>query len=569
MPESIGGTEVFLQDYAAQAPLVQDSLTPLAVALGLFSLVVGVAGLLVVGQAVTRHTRSTVEDETTLAAMGFSRGQRVALPILRSVPIALAGAAGAAVVAYLLSPRFPIGLARLAEPDRGFDVDPAVFVIGVPAIVVLTLLAVLPAAVRRPRLGDAPDRAPSRAWTARWARLPLVPSEGIRFAFDGGSGATRVPVRSGIVAAAVAVAALLAATTFAASLDGFLADPSRYGQQWSRMVDQQFSPVPVVALLDELEPVDGVRGVAGGVYGETDIDGERVPAIGWQPLRDNVSLTMVEGRMASAADEVALGGEILDRLDLSVGDTVEVDGGEGPTPRRIVGEAVFPRLGLGSFAATGLGVGAQLSPDGLVGTSLPGPEELATFVETPELFSLDGQSFNFLVVDAEDPGAVDDAVQPLIDDGFLLASRIDQRPTRVTDLTRVQEIPNVLALVFAVLAAAVVAHVLISSVRQRRSDLAVLRTLGFQRSQLRGTVAWQASAIAISALVIGIPVGIAAGRFAWDSFVAGLHVPALPATPWASVVLVVPITLLVANPVAAVPAMIAARVRPAEALRRE
>jgi ABC-type lipoprotein release transport system permease subunit len=40
-----------------------------------------------------------------------------------------------------------------------------------------------------------------------------------------------------------------------------------------------------------------------------------------------------------------------------------------------------------------------------------------------------------------------------------------------------------------VLALATIAHLLITSVRRRRRDLAVLRTIGFTRAQVRSTVA--------------------------------------------------------------------------------
>ena len=57
-----------------------------------------------------------------------------------------------------------------------------------------------------------------------------------------------------------------------------------------------------------------------------------------------------------------------------------------------------------------------------------------------------------------------------------------------------------------------------TSVRARRRDLAVLKTLGCSRRQVGATVAWQATTIVGLALVIGIPVGIIAGRWTWRGF---------------------------------------------------
>ena len=52
---------------------------------------------------------------------------------------------------------------------------------------------------------------------------------------------------------------------------------------------------------------------------------------------------------------------------------------------------------------------------------------------------------------------------------------------------------------------------LVSSLRRRRRELAVLKTLGFSRRQVRATVAWQASTVAAVGLVVGIPLGLLVG----------------------------------------------------------
>ena len=58
-----------------------------------------------------------------------------------------------------------------------------------------------------------------------------------------------------------------------------------------------------------------------------------------------------------------------------------------------------------------------------------------------------------------------------------------------------------------VFAVGTLAHVLLTGVRRRRRDLALLKTLGFARSQVLGVVAWEASAFAVVALLIGLPLG--------------------------------------------------------------
>jgi ABC-type lipoprotein release transport system permease subunit len=71
--------------------------------------------------------------------------------------------------------------------------------------------------------------------------------------------------------------------------------------------------------------------------------------------------------------------------------------------------------------------------------------------------------------------------------------------------------PAVLGVTLAIGAISALTLTLISSVRRRRHDLALLKALGFTRRQLAGTVAWQ-STIAIGiGIVVGVPLGIVAG----------------------------------------------------------
>ena len=94
----------------------------------------------------------------------------------------------------------------------------------------------------------------------------------------------------------------------------------------------------------------------------------------------------------------------------------------------------------------------------------------------------------------------------------------DQRPAEIRNYASVRDVPLVLGSVLAVLAVATLAHVLLTSVRRRRRDLAVLKTLGLTRVQVLRLVGWQASALAAVALLAGLPLGVIAGRQAWAFF---------------------------------------------------
>jgi ABC-type lipoprotein release transport system permease subunit len=125
----------------------------------------------------------------------------------------------------------------------------------------------------------------------------------------------------------------------------------------------------------------------------------------------------------------------------------------------------------------------------------------------------------------------------------------------------------VLGVLLAVLALVAVAHAVVTAVRRRTSELAVLKVLGFTRGEIRATVAWQATIIGAVGLVLGIPTGIVLGRWVWNLVADGLGVLPAVANPVLAMLVLVPVALLVVNLVAFLPARTASRTRPAVALR--
>jgi FtsX-like permease family len=134
---------------------------------------------------------------------------------------------------------------------------------------------------------------------------------------------------------------------------------------------------------------------------------------------------------------------------------------------------------------------------------------------------------------------------------------------------RVGYLPALLAALVALLAVGTVTHALVSSVHRRRHDLAVLKTLGFLPRQVSATIAWQATAFATAAVLAGLPLGVAVGRWAWRLVATQLGVVPEPVVPPLQVVAIVSGVLVAANLIAAGPAWVAGRVRPALVLRSE
>jgi ABC-type antimicrobial peptide transport system permease subunit len=220
---------------------------------------------------------------------------------------------------------------------------------------------------------------------------------------------------------------------------------------------------------------------------------------------------------------------------------------------RIVGRAVFPlfgvlgRLGDGAFVTTA-------GWEHIEGRTLDPAAEAALIRLAP----------------GAHVGAVVDHLNARLGDQAYGVAVISQgKPTDIVNFGRVEGTPYVLGAVLAAVSTATLAYILVSAVRRRRRDLAVLKTLGFVRGQVRATVACQATAVVAVSLVVGIPLGIAVGRWLWSRFADDLGIVSVPVVPTAAVVLTAVVALVIANLIAAVPATLAARTRPAVVLRSE
>src|SRR5206468_8491773 len=94
----------------------------------------------------------------------------------------------------------------------------------------------------------------------------------------------------------------------------------------------------------------------------------------------------------------------------------------------------------------------------------------------------------------------------------------------LNDLRRVNRLPMALAGLLLLAALATVAHTLVTSIRRRSRDLAMLKTLGVVRRQVTATVIWQATTLALAAVLVGLPLGIALGRWGWRLFAGQLGI---------------------------------------------
>ncbi len=266
-----------------------------------------------------------------------------------------------------------------------------------------------------------------------------------------------------------------------------------------------------------------------------------MPAIGLDQLRGNGFLTLLAGRAPAGSREIALGQRTLHVLGLHIGQQVQV-GVDGTTsPNRIVGSAVFAAFSVGGGSATDLGTSAVVSASAL---SQPNPPFCARPATCYNFFLLKYRPGTDLqAAAAQVMRAVTRTGCPK---GLCLVTT-DQRPSDIQDYTGVRDTPLILGAVLALLAVWTLAHVLLTGVRRRRRDLAVLKILGLLRSQLVRMVSWQASALAATALLVGLPAGLLAGRQAWALFAGSVGVAGAADVPLPIVLPVIPVTLLAAS----------------------
>ena len=145
-------------------------------------------------------------------------------------------------------------------------------------------------------------------------------------------------------------------------------------------------------------------------------------------------------------------------------------------------------------------------------------------------------------------------------------------PTRPPEVERIGHIgwfsPILAGLIF-ILALVAVAHALVTTAHRRRSELALFKTLGFRRGQVRAMLAWQATTLAVVGLVVGIPVGILVGNLVWRRVAENLGISPGATVPALALVALIPCAILVVNLIALWPARAAARTWPAVALATE
>jgi ABC-type lipoprotein release transport system permease subunit len=545
--ELVGGAPVFYLESRALDDQIRRSFRLQGSALAIFAAFLGVTALFIGSQLLVRLVRFEAGDDPTLRALGVGRGPLVGVGIARALTIAAGATAVAVPLALALSRLFPLGDPGLAEPFPGVRGDAAVFVGGALALTTALLLVTLLCARRGS--GERAAARPSAVAAFLAGTLPGPASAvGARLALERGNNRTAVPVRSTFATAILGVAAFVIALSVGASLTRLLDTPRLFGWDWDVIVSGS-SQRDIDA--EKLARVPGIEAFSTGVTGQGGsalVNGHEVAATALDG-GGGVTPPVLEGRVPARSDEVALAARTLDQVSAHIGGNVRMSFpglGGNSAKYKVVGVVVLPFTG----DNTSLGEGLFITMDGArrMFPDIPADSAFVRFA----------------------PNATPRTVTADLRRAFPDASVEGPRtPVTLLDFGNVQDFPLLIAGVIGVLAAGTVLHLLTSSIRAARRDLAIVKAVGAAHRQLRGIVAWQSSIVVAIALLIGAPIGIVAGRWLWILLARNYGFVAAPAIPATALALVAAGGLLFANLVAVPPARTAARTLVALVLRTE
>jgi hypothetical protein len=539
---------------------VQEAIRPQAVALAVFGGLAALALVVLAGQALAQLLDRSTAQLRILRAMGMSRAATAlstGLAGAAAVAIGLVLAVGGAVA---VSPLAPVGPVRAIDPASGVQFDATVLLGG--GLVFLVLLVALGTGLAwrgaRPLRQAGEFRTSIAGRAALAARLPIVATLGASYALDPPPGRRRGPVRANLLGSLAAVTAVVTAVLFGASLSGVVSNPVRYGWNWDTLIQAQggygnFIGTNMTKLVDEQR---GVTGWSTFGFAQLPIDGQSVSVLGVTTHRGTVEPPTVTGHALAGAGQIEFGESTLHQLGLHVGDTVRVGSGPHAARLRVVGTVTLPSLGVELTDHVSLGRGAMMSEATLLsieGVNAQTLKQDAAVPALPSTLVLDASATRIGPIVqrilAADPGGVpggDYQVHRVLGAAIANDAQMGSQPLTLA----------------VVLAAAVIlslAATVLASARQRRRELAVLRALGLTRRQVRAVIAWQTTTILMLAIAVGLPLGIAAGHWAWGSFAASIGVVPVTVIPWGALVAGLLAVLVAGVVVTAAPAILAAR----------
>ena len=519
LAQALSAQGMFLSEIRAQERRgVEEALRPTVTVLVALGLLTSLATVVLAAQVAQRRQDRWRSDDEVVTALGATRGARTLVHLAAVAAEVVLASVVAVLVMLLASPLAPIGPLHELDPGQGVHLDGAVAVIGIAALAVVLALVTVALIYRRP----APVRdleRPSRL-TARAQRSSSL---------AGLSLALRSRRRAGVrlaVAAVLGTILLSAVATVVVSGRAVVDEGHRYGVNFDVLAFNAFGD-QTESGIERAFRDPGVQAVASYTSYPLLVDGRTVPGLSISTVGGDAGPTVVDGEPLRHDDEVVLGLDTAPRLGVGIGDEIEVqssrafEGGPPPPARtlRVVGLATFAPISQQGADEARLGVGALVTRptfDALLGSDANLPEwTVATLADDADASDLI----------AANPDGVEDAV------GVPTRWFTDARPAELLQLDEASPVLGGAIAVALLLLVVVLAQGTWSRTRASGGDLSVLQALGSSRSQLSRASAWQAVPPGVTALAIGVPLGIAIGRLAFSAFARSIAVVDDPTSP--------------------------------------
>lgn len=522
----------------AGGPVVS-TLAFVGTAMTVLAFTIAFAGIVIGALLVFRSVSRAALESSPLVALGMTTRERAMSIIGAMVPAAVPAAAIAVVVAAASSALLPFGLARRADPDPGFRLQPGSLVLGALAtmIVLVAINTVVTFRVVRQRW-TKPVRHSAAVASAARTGAPIAPLVGLDLAV--GAGRAGAPSGNHFATAAVALASAagVAALVLGASIARLEATPAAYGWTWDYVVPD-FMAAP---LTDDMD----VETLAVVETGTVSIAGRPIIVRGVETIKGAPPLVVLEGRTPEVG-EIVLGRRTMSDLGVEIGDMVDAVGTDSSRQLRVVGEAVFAGILDIPEASWGAAVDRTVLNALGYGESGAGSGAVVGLAS-----GVDGDEF---------------ASRVARESGESPAPR--EEPIELARLREIEALPWILTAFLAGAGLLALLNAIVTTARRRGHDLAVLRSVGFAPSGVRRAILVQSVALALFGLAIGVPTGLIVGRLLWSRLASSLGVQVLIEVPLPAIALTCAAALIAAAAFSIVPARRAARRPIAEVLRTE
>ncbi len=296
--------------------------------------------------------------------------------------------------------------------------------------------------------------------------------------------------------------------------------------------------------------------------GDVSVKGKIIGVIAGTSIKGPLLFSAVAGYLPVGDDQVGLGISTMHLVGARLGSDVDItftthSGAPHTEPYRVVSQVCFPQYG--GFVS--LGTGILMATAGLVHAACPPGPRLALCRQKVDDVESGGARVSFV------PGSSGKAAMEHYLAAFPNITSQPVAPTSLVNFGEAVDFPLIFGAMLAVFGAATLAHLLVVSVSRRRREVGLLKVLGFVNRQVVSTVSWQATTLALIGVVVGVPLGLVAGRAAWNAFADDLGAVPVTVVPTVLTVAIAATVLVGANMIAIAPALVATQSRPGDLLR--